>query len=293
MGKRKSFGCIAGIVWVLLTLVSGQTALSQTRVASAVDKNQRVVIRGTTPALIAKSTETGRMPAGQDLGRMILQLAPSAAQDQKAAKFVAALHDPSSPSYHKWLTPARFGQLYGVSDYDAAQVQGWLQNRGLTVHEISQSHRFIVFSGTVSQVEGAFATQMHNYSYQGKSFISNSTDIQIPAALQPVVKGIVRLHSDPRTPNAFMGGKVFFKKSPGQLSFSDGSHYMTPADFAKIYNLQPLYNAGIDGTGQTIAIVGRSNIDPQDISAFRSIMGLPANDPQVIVNGDDPGHDFL
>jgi subtilase family serine protease len=210
-------------MWVLLSLVSGQTALSQTRIANAVNNNERVVVRGTTPALIAKSTDTGRMTAGQNLGRMILQLAPSAEQDQKAAKFVAALHDPSSPSYHKWLTPAQFGQLYGVSDYDAAQVQHWLQGRGLTVHEVSQSHRFIVFSGTVSQVEDAFATQMHTYSYKNAAFIANSTDIQIPAALQPVVKGVVRLHSDPHQPNAFMGGKVYFKKSPGLFSFSDGT----------------------------------------------------------------------
>ncbi len=292
MGQRKSFGCIAGIVWALLSLVSVQTALSQTRIASVVNNNERVAVRGTTPALIKTSTDTGRMTAGQNLGRMILQLAPSPEQDQAAAKFVKALHDPSSPSYHKWLTPAQFGQLYGVSDFDAAQVQHWLQSRGLTVHEVAQSHRFIVFSGTVSQVEDAFATQMHTYSYKNTTFISNSTDIQIPAALQPVVKGVVRLHSDPHTPNAFMGGKVYFKKSPGLFSFSDGSHYLTPADFAKIYDLQPLYDAGIDGTGQTIAIVGRSNIDPQDISDFRSILGLPANPPQVIVNGDDPGMTF-
>jgi subtilase family serine protease len=167
LGQRKWFGCIAGFVWVLPSLVSGQTAMSQTRIASAVNNNQRVVMHGTTPALVAKSTETGRMSAGQDLGRMILQLAPAAQQDQKAAKLVAALHDPSSPSYHKWLTPARFGQLYGVSASDAAQVQQWLEGQGLTVHEISQSRRFIVFSGNVSQVEGAFATQMHSYSYQG------------------------------------------------------------------------------------------------------------------------------
>ena len=292
MGKRKWFGCIAGIVLALPSLVSGQTALSQTRITSAVNNNQRVVMHGTTPSLVAKSTDTGRMSAGQDLGRMILQLAPTAQQDQKAAKLVAALHDPSSPSYHKWLTPAQFGQLYGASASDALQVQQWLEGQGFTVHEISQSRRFIVFSGNVSQVEGAFATQMHSYSYQGKRFISNSTDIQIPAALTSVVKGVVRLHGEPHMANAFMGGKVFFKKSPGQWSYTDGSHYMTPADFAKIYNLQPLYNAGIDGTGQTIAIVGRSNIDPQDISAFRSIMGLPPNDPQVIVNGDDPGMTF-
>jgi subtilase family serine protease len=277
---------------MLLGLLSGQTAMSQTRVASVVNNEERVVLRGTTPSLLAKSTETGRMSGGQTLGRMILQLTPSIQQDQKAAKFIAALHDPSSPSFHKWLTPSQYGQLYGVAESDAAQVQHWLQGRGLTVHEISQSRRFIVFSGTVSQVEEAFSTQMHTYTYKNKTFISNSTDIQIPAALQAVVKGVVRLQSDPHSPNAFMGGKVHFKKSPGQFSFDDGSHYMTPADFVKIYNLKPLYDAGIDGTGQTIAIVGRSNIDPQDISDFQSLMGLPANPPQVIVNGDDPGMTF-
>jgi hypothetical protein len=270
----------------------GQTAVSQTRITNAVNNEERVPLLGSTPALLAKSMDTGRVSGGQNLGRMILMLAPSPAQDQTAEKFVAALHDPSSPSYHKWLSPSQFGQLFGVGESDAAQIQHWLQGRGLTVHEVSQSRRFIVFSGTASEVEEAFSTQMHSYTYKDKTFISNSGDLQIPAALQPVVKGVVRLHSDPRTPNAFMVGKVFFKKSPGQFSFSDGSHYMTPADFAKIYNLKPLYDAGIDGTGQTIAIVGRSNIDVQDIHAFRSLLGLPENDPQVIVNGDDPGQTF-
>ncbi len=292
MTHRRWLGFIAGIFFMLVGLVSPQTAMSQTRIAGVVNNQERVVLRGTTPALLARSTESGRLPGGQNLGRMILLLAPSAEQDRQAEKLVAALHDPSSPSYHKWLTPSQFGQLFGVSEFDAAQVQHWLQGRALTVHEVSQSRRFIVFSGTVAQVEDAFSTQMHTYTYKDKSFISNSTDIQIPAALQPVVKGVVRLHSDPHSPNAFMGGKVHFKKSPGQFTFDDGSHYLTPADFAKIYNLQPLYDAGIDGTGQTIAIVGRSNIDPQDISDFRSLLGLPPNDPQVIVNGDDPGMTF-
>ena len=64
---------------------------------------------------------------------------------------------------------------------------------------------------------------------------------------------------------------------------------MSPADFATIYNVKPLYDAGIDGTGQTIAIVGRSNIDVQNVRDFRTNFGLPANDPEVIVNGDNPG----
>ncbi len=64
---------------------------------------------------------------------------------------------------------------------------------------------------------------------------------------------------------------------------------MGPTDFATIYNVLPLWNAGIDGTGQTIAIVGETNIHLSDIANFRSQFELPAKAPNVILNGTDPG----
>jgi subtilase family serine protease len=272
---------IAGVVSLLLVWGWGQVAmpqaLPQARIVSMIKNEQRVTVERTTPPSLARSTETGRLPGGQNLGRMILQLTDE--QEQAADKLVTDLHDPSSPSFHKWLTPAEFGQQFGVAEQDAAKVQQWLESQGFTVHEVSRSRRYIVFSGTVSQVESAFVTEMHSYEFKSKKFISNSSDIQIPAALQPVVKGVVRLHSDPRSSTAYMGTKIHFKKKGSQFTFDDGSHYMTPADFAKIYNVQPLYDAGIDGTGQAIAIVGRSNIDVQNVRDFRSVQFDDTDDP--------------
>jgi hypothetical protein len=60
------------------------------------------------------------------------------------------------------------------------------------------------------------------------------------------------------------------------------SHYLVPEDFATIYNVTPLYAAGIDGTGQQIAVVGQSDVALSDIRAFRTRYGLPANDPKMI-----------
>jgi len=261
----------------------------QSRIAGEINNEVRVSLPGTTSPLVRGSVDAGRMVSGRNLGRMLLMLAPSAAQDQAAKKFVDDLHNPSSPSYHHWLTPAEFGRKFGVSDQDAKDVQQWLQGQGLTVHEVAQSRRFIVFSGTVDQVERAFSTEMHTYSLKGNEFIANSTGIKIPAALAPVVKGVVRLYSEPSKPQAHVGGTVHRDPKTGQFEGGAGDHYLAPADFATIYNLNPLYQAGIDGTGQTIAIVGRSNIDVSNVTSFRSIFGLPTNDPQVIVNGDDPG----
>ena len=64
---------------------------------------------------------------------------------------------------------------------------------------------------------------------------------------------------------------------------------MAPADLAVQYDLAPLYTAGTNGTGQSVAVVGDSNIDVAVVNGFRSIFGLPVNPPQVIIDGSDPG----
>ena len=53
----------------------------------------------------------------------------------------------------------------------------------------------------------------------------------------------------------------------------------------------PLLNASIDGTGQTIAVVGDSNINMQDVTNFRKMFGLPAKTPTITIptGSTDPG----
>jgi len=76
---------------------------------------------------------------------------------------------------------------------------------------------------------------------------------------------------------------------------SNGRNFygLGPGDFAAIYNTKPLITGSpaIDGTGQTIAIVGETNFNVQDVQQFRKMFGLPANfdATNVILNGEDPG----
>ena len=69
---------------------------------------------------------------------------------------------------------------------------------------------------------------------------------------------------------------------------------VTPYDFAAIYNVLPLWSAAtpIDGTGQTIAIVGTSDVRTSDVASFRSVFGLPAGPTlkTVQTNSIDPGY---
>ena len=72
-----------------------------------------------------------------------------------------------------------------------------------------------------------------------------------------------------------------------------GCYYisMGPGDFTRIYNARTLWNSTppIDGTGVTITVVDETNIDIQDVRDFRTMFELRANDPQIIINGPDPG----
>ena len=68
---------------------------------------------------------------------------------------------------------------------------------------------------------------------------------------------------------------------------------MAPADYAVEYDLNPLYNASVNGAGQTIAIINDSNVNIDLVNQFRTLFNLPANPPQVIIDGNDPGVDGI
>ena len=220
------------------------------------------------------------------MDRMLLVLQPDPAQERALEALLAAQQDPQSPQFHQWLTPERFGKLFGVSDHDLAQVVEWLERQGFQVESPSSGRRVLLFSGTAGQVETAFHTSIHTYKVNGVTHHANSSDPRIPMALASVVEGVASLH-DFRSQPLHQGLKALAASDPQYTS--GATHYLTPADFATIYDVAALYSSSIDGTGQSIAIVGRTNFAPGDITNFRSTFGLPANAPTVVLNGSNPG----
>jgi subtilase family serine protease len=110
------------------------------------------------------------------MAKMVLVLRPNASQDTALEELIRAQQDPSSPYYHQWLTPETFGERFGVSQNDLAQIVSWLEMQGMKVDEIPSSRRSIVFSGTAGQVETAFHTQMRKYSVRGQIHFANATN---------------------------------------------------------------------------------------------------------------------
>ena len=253
------------------------------RITTFIDDEQRVTLQGNRHPLATAEYDAGAVTPAYRMERMLLTLLPDAAQEQSLNQFVDAQYNPESANYHQWLTPTQFADRFGVSEADAGHIAGWLESHGLEVEEVTAGRRSIIFSGTAAQVQAAFHTEIRSYNVRGQVHHANATEPEIPVALAQVVGGVVSLHdfhSEPMHASA---------RKPSPEFTSGGSHYLAPADFATIYNLAPLYQQSINGNGESIAIVGRSNIRIADVRQFRTAFGLPANDPLIIVNGADPG----
>ena len=265
---------------------------SGARTASSlhIDEKQTVTLTGNLHPLAQPANDQGAVAASTRLESMLLVLAPTARQEQELDALLDAQQDSTSPLYRQWLTPVEFGARFGVSASALLQIEQWLTGHGFTVDDVASSARLIRFSGTAAELADAFHTALHRYAVEGSIHMANAQDPEIPAALTPLITGIVSLHD-------FRSGSMLASRQPVAGSsngvhalYSAGStHYLFPADFAAIYNVAPLAQAGLSGAGVSVAIAGRSNILLSDVAAFRSMAGLSAKQPRVILPGADPG----
>jgi len=285
--RRIAFFTVA----VILSISLGWSAFAQNLaeaqprdlVRSFVDDEQRVVLRGNVHPLARAEFDAGAVAPGYRMERMMLGLKLDPERQQMLDQLTQEQQDPDSPNYHRWLTPQEYGEHFGVSENDLQQIVSWLQFHGMQVEPVSTGRRLVIFNGTAAQVQAAFHTPIHAFRVGQELHHANVRDPQIPLALAGVVDGVVSLHDFRSEPMHSLARNA----SPNFTS--GGAHYLAPADFATIYDVAPLYQQSTNGSGQSVAIVARSNIYMSDVQQFRSGFGLPANNPQIILNGNNPG----
>ena len=221
------------------------------------------------------------------LEHMVLLLERPAEREAALDAYMKAAQTKGNPNFHRWLTADEIGREYGPSSADIETVSGWLRLHGFQVNRVSKSGTMIDFSGSAGQVLEAFKTEIHNLEVNGESHIGNLQMPQIPAALRPAVAGIASLndfyphpaalHAKPRVGDAPPEGeqqtRAVTQAEVGvqpPLTVNPDSQLVTPADIAAIYNIAPLYQAGITGAGQTVVAIEPTNLySTADVAAYR------------------------
>jgi subtilase family serine protease len=203
-------------------------------------------------------------------------------ETQRAAlnQLIEQQRNPGSAEYQNWLSPEQYGERFGLSQNDLAKIVSWLRSGGFTIGPAARGRNWIGFSGTAGQIAHMFRTELHRVVLNGEAHFANLTDPSIPASLNGIVSHVNGL--DDFRPQSQAVVRAAFDNA-------NGSHFLSPADFATIYDVAALYNAGFDGSGQKLAVAGQADVNLADIRSFRQYFNLPARDPVTVLVGTDPG----
>jgi subtilase family serine protease len=281
------FRLLVSLTLLASPLFASAQVYQATRIPSAIDNGERAALAGSQPPAARAENDRGALASNTTLNGIKLVFSRSAAQQAALDALIAAQQNPASPQYHQWLTPAQFGAQFGLPDADIAKIQSWLQSEGFTVDSISPSKTEITFSGTASLFAATFGAELHNYTANGETHFAPSADLSIPAALSAAVLSVRNVSSfHPKSHVIFKAPVAASTLRPDFTSSQTGSHFMTPKDVATIYDINAAYNAGYTGAGQSIAVLGQSQVALTDISNFQTAAGLPVKLPiPVLVPG--------
>ena len=229
------------------------------------------VLKGSIPAWAnSKNLVSAADPAGYVGFRVYLGWNNESAVEALAA----AVSNPKSSSYRKFLTPTQFRQQFAPSQSQVAAVESWLKGQGFSVEYTPQNNHYLSAEGTVAQAEAAFGATFGEYRVNGLTVRSPESDVTIPDSVSGAVSGVIGLddsaqfvvtnHStgDAPPPAAFVSAKpcsTYWGQTPatgftnpygsGTLPYAPCGY--TPAQVKGAYGIGSSY----DGSGQTVAVI--------------------------------------
>ena len=269
---------------------------------------KRAVVPDVKPAWATSARATGTAPTSQSVSiRVGLKM-----RDQAGAEgLVRDLSDPSSPRYGHYLTPKAFTTRFAPTAASVDRVSSYLQSQGLKVTGVAQGNQWVNASGTVAQLNKAFATTLKTYSYRGKTLRAPESSVTVPAAIQADVSTVSGLsqratHMTPQhvgvpsenTPKAKArsAGPTATPPPASQCSDYWGEYQQTvpkvdgktrvntylcgytAAQLRKIYGTAKTVAKGNDGHGVTVAIIDAYANPTMEADANRyfGLVGEPA-----------------
>ena len=235
-------------------------------------------------------------------------------RDPAAVTAVArSVSDPNSASYGHYLSASAFRARFSPTASDVDAVRSWLDGADLRVDAVPASRLWVAASGRASDVERALGTTLGMYRVGRTLRRAPSSDPLVPAALSGIVRGFVGL-SDVRMqvgigtrlpkPPAFKNGRPCSAYWGEKMADDKPSAYgatapytvcgYAPDQLRSAYGVSDAIAAGVDGTGQTVAVIdafASPTID-RDLRKYSDRHGLPAADLTQYNAPVTPGSDI-
>lgn len=210
------------------------------------------------------------------VGHLRVTLAFSNVQKDQADKLYQQQHDPNSPNYHQWISPAEYAARFGAGSLDVNTVSSYLKDNGATNLKVAATGLFVSADMSVPGAERAFRTQFGTFVRPAKlvaegepgTFYAPTTTPMLPDYVAEKVQAVFGL-SDLLLQHPAAG---FSPMMMGQAP--QGFSGYTPAQLATAYDRATLSGSTILGKGMRIAIYSPTLRYTGDVGAFQSQFGL-------------------
>jgi subtilase family serine protease len=210
---------------------------------------------------------------------------------------LAGLGNKKSPYFKDFITPARFGQLFGPTDVQLEQVESVLRAAGLHPGTVQSDRVEIPVTGTAAAVERAFGVGLSGYRLPGgRSGFRNTTAPQVPGSIAPLVSGLVGLDTmaapssmSQIAPGASASAIAKAAAQPAKaaataaagpqpcssaIAAAAGNGTYTASQLASHYGITPLYGLGDLGQGVRVGLPDLDPFSAADVNGFYSCYHL-------------------
>src|SRR5579885_3055253 len=250
---RKKIG--VSIVLLAVLILGGYLLPSRLFSSARADAQLQPMNVGGVPSLVQVSKLQGRDTSGRTL-RMGIGLALR--NQERLSSLLQRLYDPSSPDYHRYLTPNQFASEFGPTYDQQEAVIHYLKQQGFSV---TQTYTGLIdFSGPQPLAERVFHVTINDYrDPDGRVFYANASPPTLPAYLASYVVSLTGLdnatqyYHPPIRPKHIAASNPRASNCPGPGTSGGTQVAYIPSQFSKAYNYDGLHNQGLHGEARPSA----------------------------------------
>jgi subtilase family serine protease len=215
----------------------------------------------------------------------------------QALALMQSIYRPGSPQFRSFLTPAQFYQQFGPTAETIASVTRHFQAAGFEVAQVTGTH--LKITGNAAAVETEFGIEMHAFQVPATAetaevaFRAPVGTPKIATSIAAAVSAVVGFDTMPRYRSRLKralqrASTVPVSVQPGSSGTTNPPGELLVTDFARYYDVDPLYGLGLNGRGKTIGIVTFASFTPSDAFRYWKAAGLTVASnriKQVLVDG--------
>jgi len=180
------------------------------------------------------------------------------------------LYNPASASYHRFLTPQQFAEMFGPSQEDYQAVISFANSKGLKIIGTHPNRIVLDVNGAAADIQTAFHIRLQVFQHpkEHRTFYAPDAEPQLGSEVPVLDISGLDNYTAPRPmslhpANARKGGAPCTGSAPGGA-------YMGK-DFRTAY----VPGVTLTGAGQSVGLVEFDGYYASDIRAYESRAGLP------------------